>query len=192
MRRMAIGKRKRDRQPSMWVTTTDLRTAASHPFYQRLNQMLREHAWDSHLHQRARLRAAVVDRSRSRTRRGLRKSTTDPRRPRETPPPETRRIARATVCSSLRDRWLATGTRARTGERAEAVTLHASAFNLGLWMRTLFGIGTPRALQGRLAVFVAVLNALRSLTLKVIVQRWRHSFLPIPSEQPRNGFIGCA
>ena len=27
--------------------------------------------------------------------------------------------------------------------------VHASAFNLGLWMRTLFGIGTPRGLQGR-------------------------------------------
>jgi len=27
--------------------------------------------------------------------------------------------------------------------------LHPSAFNLGLCMRTLFGIGTPRALKGR-------------------------------------------
>jgi len=26
--------------------------------------------------------------------------------------------------------------------------VHASAFNLGLWMRTLFGIATPRGLQG--------------------------------------------
>jgi len=30
---MAMGKRKRDRQPTMWVTTTDLPTAASHAFY---------------------------------------------------------------------------------------------------------------------------------------------------------------
>jgi hypothetical protein len=29
--------------------------------------------------------------------------------------------------------------------------VHAGAFNLGLWMRTLFGVGTPRGLQGRLA-----------------------------------------
>src|SRR4029077_6566566 len=36
---MAMGKRKRDRQPTMWVTTTDLPTAASHPFYRRLNQL---------------------------------------------------------------------------------------------------------------------------------------------------------
>jgi transposase len=43
---MAIGKRKRARQPSMWVTTADLRTAASHPFYTRLNQLLHEHGFD--------------------------------------------------------------------------------------------------------------------------------------------------
>jgi hypothetical protein len=30
-----MGKRKRERQPSMWVTTTELPTAASHPFYWR-------------------------------------------------------------------------------------------------------------------------------------------------------------
>ena len=30
----------------MWVTTTDLPTAASHPFYRRLSQLLREHGFD--------------------------------------------------------------------------------------------------------------------------------------------------
>src|SRR5438093_12665670 len=35
--------------------------------------------------------------------------------------------------------------------------VHAGAFNLGLWMRTLFGVGTPRGLQGRLATLSAVL-----------------------------------
>jgi hypothetical protein len=30
----------------MWLTTTDLPTAASHPFYRRLNQLLREHGFD--------------------------------------------------------------------------------------------------------------------------------------------------
>jgi transposase len=43
---MAMGKRKRDRQPTMWVTITDLPTAASHPFYARLNQLLRERGFD--------------------------------------------------------------------------------------------------------------------------------------------------
>ena len=41
--RMAMGKRKRDRQPTMWVTTTALPTAVSHPFYRRLNQLLHQH-----------------------------------------------------------------------------------------------------------------------------------------------------
>jgi transposase len=43
---MAMGKRERDRQPPMWITTTDLPTAASHPFYRCLNQLLREHGFD--------------------------------------------------------------------------------------------------------------------------------------------------
>jgi transposase len=43
---MAMGKRKRDRQPQMWVAVTDLPTAVSHPFYRRLNQFLRQHGFD--------------------------------------------------------------------------------------------------------------------------------------------------
>jgi transposase len=34
--------------------------------------------------------------------------------------------------------------------------VHASACNLGLWMRTLTGVGTPRGLQGRLAAALAI------------------------------------
>lgn len=41
-----MGKRKRDRQLSMWVATMDFPTAASHPFYTRLNQLLRAHGFD--------------------------------------------------------------------------------------------------------------------------------------------------
>jgi transposase len=43
---MSMGKRKRDRQPTMWVPSTDRPTAASHPFYRRRNQLLREHDFD--------------------------------------------------------------------------------------------------------------------------------------------------
>jgi transposase len=43
---MAMGKRERDRQPTMWVATTDLPTAASHPFYARLNRMLAAQGFD--------------------------------------------------------------------------------------------------------------------------------------------------
>jgi transposase len=44
---MAMGKRKRARQAPMWVATTELPTAASHPFYGRLNQLLAEHEFDT-------------------------------------------------------------------------------------------------------------------------------------------------
>jgi transposase len=43
---MAMGKRPRDRQPTIWVPATELPTAASHPFYRRLNQLLAEHGFD--------------------------------------------------------------------------------------------------------------------------------------------------
>jgi len=43
---MAMGKRKRERQPGLWVAAPDFPTAASHPFYSRLNQLLREHGFD--------------------------------------------------------------------------------------------------------------------------------------------------
>jgi hypothetical protein len=43
---MAMGKRKRDRQPTMWVATQDLPRSAAHPFYLRLNQILEQHDFD--------------------------------------------------------------------------------------------------------------------------------------------------
>jgi hypothetical protein len=41
--------------------------------------------------------------------------------------------------------------------------VHAGAFNLGLWMRRLFGVGTPRGLQGRATVIATLLNVLWTL-----------------------------
>jgi hypothetical protein len=38
--------------------------------------------------------------------------------------------------------------------------IHAGGFNLGLLMRQLIGVGTPRGLQGRLSAVVATLLAL--------------------------------
>src|SRR5213594_4503233 len=38
--------------------------------------------------------------------------------------------------------------------------VHAGAFNLGLLMRTVIGVGTPRGLQGRLATLLQTLRAL--------------------------------
>ena len=37
------------------------------------------------------------------------------------------------------------------------ILLHAGALNLGLLMRTLFGVGTPRGLQGRVTAFLVAL-----------------------------------
>jgi len=41
-----MGTRTHERQPTMWVQTTGLPAAASHPFFRRLNQVLREHGFD--------------------------------------------------------------------------------------------------------------------------------------------------
>ena len=43
---MAMGKRPRDRRPTMWVPMTELPTSASHPFYARLNQLLHDRGFD--------------------------------------------------------------------------------------------------------------------------------------------------
>ena len=40
------------------------------------------------------------------------------------------------------------------------LVIHAGGFNLGLLMRQLIGVGTPRGLQGRLVAAVAVLAVL--------------------------------
>ena len=47
--------------------------------------------------------------------------------------------------------------------------IHAGGFNLGLIMRQVFGVGTPRGLQGRLAAAIAVAVALWTL----LADRWK-------------------
>ena len=42
------------------------------------------------------------------------------------------------------------------GNILKRLLVHVTAGNLGLWMRTLTGIGTPRGLQGRLAAALAI------------------------------------
>ena len=64
------------------------------------------------------------------------------------------------------------------GNVLKRLLVHASAFNLGLWMRTLFGIGTPRALQGRLAAFATVFAELWNLTFDAI-GRGRRQNVPV-------------
>jgi transposase len=60
--------------------------------------------------------------------------------------------------------------------------VHIGGFNLGLLMRTLIGVGTPRGLQGRLAAVIAVVMTLRTQ----IVDVWRHQ--QTPSAEHSAGF----
>jgi hypothetical protein len=42
--------------------------------------------------------------------------------------------------------------------------IHAGAFNLGLLVRSMLGVGTPRGLQGRLGAVLATVLALIAVT----------------------------
>ena len=53
--------------------------------------------------------------------------------------------------------------------------VHVSGFNLGLMMRRLLGVGTPRGLQGRLGAVIMLLLAVRS------IMRTALSYRPWPS-----------
>ena len=44
---MAMGKRKRERQEPLFIATANLASPASHPFYQKLNQLLGEAGFDA-------------------------------------------------------------------------------------------------------------------------------------------------
>jgi len=58
--------------------------------------------------------------------------------------------------------------------------IHTSAFNLGLWMRRFFGIGTPRALQGRALAFCALLSLFWTLIYEAITRSGIRAAVPCP------------
>ena len=68
------------------------------------------------------------------------------------------------------------------------VLIHAGGFNLGLVMRQLIGFGTPRGLQGRLALVLAFVIVLWTR----IVDFWRGDKMPsadhLPSFMPNHRF----
>ena len=43
---MAIGKRKRKRQETLWIPTNEIPTPPAHPFYRRLNSILEKQGFD--------------------------------------------------------------------------------------------------------------------------------------------------
>jgi hypothetical protein len=56
--------------------------------------------------------------------------------------------------------------------------IHASAFNLGLRMRILFGFGTPRALPGGVLALRALFSLLWTLIYEAIAPTWTHRDWP--------------
>lgn len=64
--------------------------------------------------------------------------------------------------------------------------LHAAAANLGIIMRTLFGAGTPRSLQGRSAAIVALLFAVVYAIRRVLVLVDAFSLHLRPDHAPHN------
>jgi transposase len=52
------------------------------------------------------------------------------------------------------------------------VLLHAGALNLGVLLRTLCGVGTPRALQGRLSVLLGCVWSLIRFPEAVWTHLW--------------------
>ena len=70
--------------------------------------------------------------------------------------------------------------------------IHASAFNLGLWMRSLFGIGTPRALQGRTVAFGTVLSALWSVVYGAITRICDPTVSADRARRSADDFLACA
>jgi transposase len=58
--------------------------------------------------------------------------------------------------------------------------VHTGAFNLGLLMRTLIGVGTPRGLQGRLTAILMLGRALWTY----VVDLWHHLDAPFVNRTP--------
>ena len=58
--------------------------------------------------------------------------------------------------------------------------IHAGGFNLGLVMRHLLGVGTPRGLQGRLATVLTLVVALWAR----VIDFWRDCWAPSADHSP--------
>jgi transposase len=86
-----------------------------------------------------------------------------------------------------------TGAMRRTHLRGHANILkrlfvHSGGFNLGLLMRTLVGVGTPRGLQGRLAALITFLIGLWTDLADRSCDRWAPSANHSPRFTPHHRF----
>src|ERR1700739_3272944 len=203
----------------MWAATTNFPTAASHPFYTRLNQRLAEHYFDDFVEGQCQPFYAEImgrpglppgmyfrllligyfegiDSERGIAWREGPQSWIDLEAERDAVYANRRRIRGDRGQRLLRKRGellerpsahlYETGGFRRVHVRGhqnvlKPLLVHASAFNLGLCMRTLFGIGTPRGLQGRLAAVGGMLSTLWSLVCKTIPPIGSQTDRPTPS-----------
>jgi transposase len=67
--------------------------------------------------------------------------------------------------------------------------LHASACNLGLWMRTACGVGTPRGLQGRAVALGAMITVLCAFIDDVKTTIWPPHGDHTPPDRPLLGLL---
>jgi hypothetical protein len=90
-------------------------------------------------------------------------------------------------------RRVACGARTCGGTRtcSSGCSCPPGAFNLGLWMRSLFGIGTPRGLQGRVAALTAVFSALWTFMYAAIAPIRSQTRRPTSSMPRPDAFAGC-
>src|SRR6202795_3296817 len=73
------------------------------------------------------------------------------------------------------------------------VLIHAGGFNLGLLMRQLIGLGTPRGLQGRVAVVLVTLwvlmGAMRRQLTAILASRRLFAAVRGPLTSPTTLFV---
>ena len=70
--------------------------------------------------------------------------------------------------------------------------IHTAGFNLGLLMRRLIGVGTPRGLQGRLAATLGTLLTLLRALWRPIMRHWGLPATLSPQERVSIGLFDFA
>jgi hypothetical protein len=82
------------------------------------------------------------------------------------------RAVGTTLRPSLSDRRDASCVSPRPREHPQAVADPSSGFNLGLLMRQVIGVGTPRGLQGRLSAVIVALLSVMSPLREAVARHW--------------------
>ncbi|QOJ14783.1 MAG: hypothetical protein HRU75_09085 [Planctomycetia bacterium] len=147
---MSLGRRGGGRQEELWIPTADVARGPGHPFYDQLNELLGEAGFDRWVEQRCLAFYTAQGRP------GI-------------PPGVYFRMLQIGYFEGLESqRGFAHTCEAGAGRRSwlwglvnvfKRYVIHAAAYNLGVILRKLFGVATPRSLQGRAAAACAALFA---------------------------------